>query len=172
MPLLRLAITGNRGSGKTTFFQAMVNEIKRTHTIFFGFKTYFVESGTLWLEWINAEHDRIQLGKKSGKYSMKPFFENIEHLGEILLQQNMTSRVFVADEIGFLEQLSKTMQKGVIKAISDAPFSFFTMKKVDYPLINRLKNFERMRIIDLDKYDWHEKNEMLQGCLKMIQRII
>ncbi len=162
MPQTRIAVSGSKGSGKTTVFESVVDSLNNNHVKFYGFKTFFVASGVLWLEWIHLECEKIQIGKRTGIRSMKPFLENLDRIGKILLQQNMKSRMFVADEIGFLEQLSKTMQKGIIKSITDAPSSFFTMKKDAYPFLEQVREIEGLRIYDLDGRDWQQKEDMIQ----------
>lgn len=91
---------------------------------------------------------------------MKPVFENLDKIGELLLHMDWQSKYFVADEIGFLEQLSKSLQRGIYKAVTDAPFSIFTIKNVDYPFLKRLKTMERLQILDLDTMDWHQKGDI------------
>lgn len=142
--------------------------MKYNHISFAGFKTFFLPSGALWLEWIDQK-ERILMGQKTSKYSMKPVLENLDRIGNRLLQMDVKLKIFVADEIGFLEQLSKSLQRGIYKVLTDAPFSFFTIKNVDYPFLNRLKTMEEMQIIDLDGMNWQQKHEMPQGCLRMIQ---
>lgn len=159
MPQDRIAIIGGRGSGKSTCFQAIVNEIKLDQVPFAGFMTHFFNSGALWLEWINMNEKRILMAQKTGKHSMKPFLLNLDRIGEILLQMDMKSKIFVADEIGFLEQLSKSFQRGIYKVITDAPFSFFTMKNLDYPFLEQLKKLEGIQIFNLDGMDWKEKRK-------------
>ncbi len=160
MPQRRIAIIGSRGSGKSTCFQAVVDEIKKDQLPFAGFKTYFLDSRALWLEWINLDEERVLMAYKTGKRSMNPFLENLNRIGEILLQMDMKSKIFVADEIGFLEQLSKNLQRGIYKAIMDAPFSFFTMKNLDYPFLKQLKKLEGIRILDFDGMDWEQKEKI------------
>jgi len=58
------------------------------------------------------------------------------------------------------------MQRGIFKAISDAPFSFFTIKKDEYPFLKRLREIEGLKICDLDGKDWQQKKDikrMLSG---------
>jgi len=169
MPQNRIAIIGGRGTGKSTCFQAVVDELKKNHVPFAGFKTLFLPSGALWLEWINHDEENVLMGQKTGMRSMKPVLGNLDRIGERLLQMDVKSKIFVADEIGFLEQLSKSLQRGIYKAVTDAPFSFFTMKNVDYPFLLLLKNLKGLRMINLGGMDWQQKNEIPQGCLKMIQ---
>lgn len=164
----RIAICGDKHSGKSTLFQAIFDQLISNDVQISGFKTYFVESDSLWLEWIQLEHPKIEMGRKTGKRSLKPFFENLDRIGEILLQQDMTSTYFVADELGFLEQFSKTMQRGIMKAISDAPFSIFTMKNVEYPFLKQIREIEGLGICDLGGRDWQQKKVMIQSILGMI----
>src|SRR6056297_2214766 len=166
MPLRKIAVSGSKSSGKSILFQAIIDELSNNDLPFRGFKTSFVESGILWFDWINMEHEKIEMGQKTGKRSMKPFLDNLDRIGEILLKTKGNFSIFVADEIGFLEQFSKAMQRGIFKAISDAPFSFFTIKKDEYPFLKRLREIEGLKICDLDGKDWQQKKEikrMLSG---------
>jgi len=165
MPHHKIALCGSKGSGKSTVFQSVIEKMRDEGVPFSGFKTFFLETGRLWLEWIHMEYEKTPMGEKTGKQAMKPFLGNLDKIGDILLQQDMGTKIFVADEIGFLEQFSKPMQRGIIKAITDAPFSFFTMKNADYPFIKGLKNLEGLQIFDLDRNDWQQKEDMCQTIL-------
>lgn len=111
----------------------------------------------------------VVMAQKTGKQSMKPFLHRLDEIGEILQQTSMISKIFVADEIGFLEQFSISMQRGIIKAITDAPFSIITMKKGDYPLIKQMIALDDLILYDLDEYDWHQKTALKQRILEIIQ---
>src|SRR6056297_2770490 len=172
MPQRRIAICGGMGTGKTTCFQSIVDEMKKSRVPFTGFKTYFHFSGALWLEWINQDEETVLMGQKTGKCSMKPFIENLDRIGEILQQIDMTSKIFVVDEIGFLEQLSKNFQRGIYKSVSDAPFSFFTLKNGDNPFLNRLKTREKLQIINLDTMDWQQKKDIPERVIAKLKSFL
>jgi len=165
MPQHRIAISGGRGSGKSTCFQALIERMNKRQLSFSGFKTFFLNAEALWLEWINRSESTILMSQKTGKQSMRPVLENLDKIGKRLMQIEWHSKCFVADEIGFLEQLSKRLQRGIYKAVTDAPFSIFTIKNVDYPFLKQLKKLERIQIVDLDPMDWQQKDAIIKSLL-------
>ncbi len=170
MPQHRIAISGDKGTGKSTCFQAILEEMTENQISYAGFKTFFLKTEMLWLEWVNRNEANILMSQKTGKRSMRPVFENLDKIGELLLQMDWQSKNFVADEIGFLEQLSKSLQRGIYKAVTDAPFSIFTIKNVDYPFLKRLKTMEGMQMFDLDTMDWHQKGDIPQRVMGRLKR--
>jgi len=134
-----------------------------------GYRTFFNDGYQLRLQWINLEYQSIVMAQKTGKQSMKPFFLRLDEIGEILQQTTMISKIFVSDEIGFLEQFSLSMQRGIIKAITDAPFSIMTLKKENYPFLKQIIAMDDLILFDLDEYDRHQKDALLQKIMEIIQ---
>lgn len=134
-----------------------------------GFQTFFTDECELILQWINLAYQPVVMAQKTGKQSMKPFFHRLDEIGEILQQTSMISKIFVADEIGFLEQFSISMQRGIIKAITDAPFCIMTLKKGDYRFLKQITAMDDLILYDLDEYNQRQKEDLLQSVLGIIQ---
>lgn len=153
-------IIGHKGSGKTTAINTILKTLSDEKIECAGFKTYFDHEKTLQLKWINLDYLDITLGRKTSDSSLKPSLEALDMIGKRLIETDFNARIFIADEIGFLESLSHLMQDGIIKSIQTARHACYSMKAENYPFLSYLKNMGDVQITQLGDFN-RENNEIV-----------
>jgi len=153
MPHKTQIIIGDKGSGKTTAINTILKALRAENIEHAGFKTYFDDEKTLRLKWINLVYPDMIMGRKTGSRSLKPSFEALDLIGERLIEVDFVNKIFIADEIGFLESFSRLMQEGILRSIKRASYACYSIKAENYPFLAYLKNMDGVQITRLDNFN-------------------
>lgn len=138
-------ITGERGVGKSTSLFAIVKRIidERQHEIC-GFRTYFKndvsvdESHLFFSEYlpkageVNEETEIAVRTQKKGCRSIRAVETGFEKAAVLLKKADCRGRIFLMDEIGFLEENFENYKKILIEKIEESFFSIIVIRKGDF----------------------------------------
>lgn len=161
-------ITGKRGVGKTTSLRSIISDLSDLGFKIKGFNTFFKRE-CLVLEWLNINQESVIMAKKNSPFSMIPNLDSLKHIGQVLEAEEFYHSVFCADEIGFLESLSKEMQEGIIHSISSSMAAVITLRKGRYPFLKKIKEMKAVKLYDLDDYSVKERENIKKEILEKLR---
>jgi nucleoside-triphosphatase THEP1 len=162
-------LTGKRGVGKTTSLNLILSDLRVYFPAIKGFRTYFNEQQLLLLEWVTINEETVVIARKTSSKSLKPDLNALHLIGDILKKETFDGSAFCADEIGFLESLSKNMQDGILQAITNSDFALITLRKADYPFLKKIKKMNNVKVYNLDEYDYLERKKIERDIIKDIR---
>lgn len=151
-----LLITGNRGSGKSTFLKKIKESILESGDILPGITTYLIpQTGVMLKDNITEEEQQIGYFCRNENGNMRGMTsrpEGFHGLGVQALARAVSSESewVTIDEIGFLESKEETF-KDALRNIFDKKRVIAVLRKQDLPFINELKNRGDVYVIDLDE---------------------
>ena len=164
----RIFLSGNPRSGKTTLIERVIENIGKENFIGFyskevledsrrkGFDIYFIDKGNLFIT--PLARTNVRTNYKIGKYYV--IIENIDKVSSILIKRidYDEKKIFVVDEIGRMEFLSKNFQLLVKKILNK-----------NVPIIATVhRNFLHIvpNYIWLNRYKWWDVYKKVLGVLK------
>lgn len=153
-------ITGKRGVGKTTSLNSILGKISSAEYEPKGFRTFFDERNRLILEWKNLKASPIVMAVKTSAHSLKVNLDMLEFIGERLKKENFKEDLFYADEIGFLESLSKNMQEGIMHSLNTSRTALIILKAGNYPFLKGIRLMEQAKTYNLDHYTYSERKKI------------
>ncbi|HOO31870.1 MAG TPA: nucleoside-triphosphatase [Thermotogota bacterium] len=162
-------LTGKRGVGKTTSLNSILSEILKTGIPVKGFRTYFNPEQHLILEWKNINETSVELGRKTSDHSLKPILESLDRVGDVLKKEIFSGQIFYADEIGFLESLSKNMQEGILNAINMSVLSLITLKSENYPFLKKIRSLAGLKEYNLNRLDYSERKNTEKEIFRFLR---
>jgi len=179
--MVKIVITGRPGSGKTTVFMKVIEELKRRnisiagffcpevreHGTRIGFKIVDIVSGEedwLALEISRALRSGYRLGPKVGKYSVLP--ASALRIGLKALSKARDVNVVAIDELGPMELKISELRRAIIEAIKNARNALLVVhwRLSDLEIMNVLKLAKRFVVTpyNRDKIPREILNEILR----------